>query len=236
MMTSRALCLLVVLVNLNRAGAQTSPEQLKAILDERIQPSVVAEFELRHYLLGRVPSLPTPTGAAQWASQADTIRRELLNDVIFHGWPREWVNMPPNFKDLGLIESSAGVRMHKLIYEIVPGFWSSAILYEPMSLGDKNPAILVLNGHGPQGKAIEYKQKLCINYALRGILTLSPEWFGYGELSQPENGHDFAAHLDLVGTSAIGLFYLAMRRGLDYLYNHPNVDRERLGVTGLSGG
>ena len=27
-----------------------------------------------------------------------------------------------------------------------------------------------------------------------------------------------------------------MRRGLDYLYNHPNVDRNRLGVTGLSGG
>jgi hypothetical protein len=32
------------------------------------------------------------------------------------------------------------------------------------------------------------------------------------------------------------LFYLAMRRGLDYLDNHPNADRERLGVTGLSGG
>jgi len=27
-----------------------------------------------------------------------------------------------------------------------------------------------------------------------------------------------------------------MRRGLDYLYDHPNVDRARLGVTGLSGG
>src|SRR5207249_712125 len=36
--------------------------------------------------------------------------------------------------------------------------------------------------------------------------------------------------------NGVGLFYLAMRKGLDYLYNHPNADRERLGVTGLSGG
>ena len=33
-----------------------------------------------------------------------------------------------------------------------------------------------------------------------------------------------------------GLFYLAMRRGLDYLYDHPDVHRSRLAVTGLSGG
>jgi hypothetical protein len=39
-----------------------------------------------------------------------------------------------------------------------------------------------------------------------------------------------------VGANELGLFFLEMRRGLDYLYDHPNVDRNRLGVTGLSGG
>jgi dienelactone hydrolase len=99
------------------------------------------------------------------------------------------------------------------------------------------PAILNVNGHvGPLGKAIEYKQKRCINYAKRGILALSLEWLAFGELTAPENDHAFAAHLDLVGMNGVGLFYLAMRRGLDYLYEHPNTDRSRLGVTGLSGG
>ena len=36
--------------------------------------------------------------------------------------------------------------------------------------------------------------------------------------------------------NAAGLFYLAMRKGLDYLYDNPNVDRSRIAVTGLSGG
>jgi len=42
--------------------------------------------------------------------------------------------------------------------------------------------------------------------------------------------------MDLTGTTGVGLFYLAMRKGLDYLAAHPNVDPKRLGVTGLSGG
>ena len=38
------------------------------------------------------------------------------------------------------------------------------------------------------------------------------------------------------GACAIELFYLAMRKGVDYLYQHHSVDPHRIGVTGLSGG
>ncbi len=94
-----------------------------------------------------------------------------------------------------------------------------------------------MNGHvGPPGKSIEYKQKRCINFARHGILALNLEWFSYGELAGAENSHWFGSHLDLVGTNGVGLFYLAMRKGLDFLDRHPDVDRSRLGVTGLSGG
>jgi len=141
------------------------------------------------------------------------------------------VEAPPKFEDLGIIESGKGYRIRKLRYEIVPGFQSTAILYEPENLSGKIPAILNPNGHELQlGKAAEYKQKRCINFAKRGILALSLEWLYCGELNVPENKHEFAAHLDLVGANGVGLFYLAMRKGLDYLYQHANVDRARLGV------
>jgi len=131
--------------------------------------------------------------------------------------------------------------MRKLRYEVVPGFYSAAILYEPTTLHGKVPAILNVNGHEySMGKAVEYEQKICINFAKRGIIALSLEWLECGELFDPRNKQDdrhwVAGYLDLVGTSAIGLFYLEMRRGLDYLYENPKVDRDRIGMTGLSGG
>ncbi len=228
---------LVILLTVSQANSQSSPEQVQPILNQGVQSPEVAAHLLRQYVLRHVPTLPNPRSGEQWASEATRIRRHLLDDVVFHGWPREWVNSSPRFEDMGVMESGKGYRMRKLRYEIVPGFESTAILYEPEDLTGKVPGILNLNGHvGPEGKAVEYKQKRCINFAKRGMLALNLEWLNMGELAQTENEHDYAAHLDLVGMNGVGLFYLAMRRGLDYLCDHPNVDRQRLAVTGLSGG
>jgi dienelactone hydrolase len=223
------------------ASAQSNPEQITRILQNRIQNPGEVEFQLREYLMERVAKLPLPATAEQWTAESERLRKHLLEDVVFHGWPPEWVNAPPKFVDLGTVQSGQGYRIRKLRYEIVPGFQSTAVLYEPEQLQGKVPAILNVTGHEyAMGKAAEYEQKRCINFAKRGILALSLEWMGGEELSQPgmegDNAHWIAANLDLVGANAVGLFYLAMRRGLDYLYEHPNADRARLGMTGLSGG
>jgi dienelactone hydrolase len=217
--------------------AQTTPTQLKPILEQRIQTPEATFVELRDYLAARIPRLPHPASAAAWTEEARSLRRRLLNDVVFRGWPREWVEAPLRVEERGTVQSGKGYRIRKLRYEIVPGFWSSAALYEPERVAGKAPAVLNLYGHvGPAGKAVEYEQKRCINQALQGMYSLSLEWFAYGELSQPGNEHWFGADLELVGVNPVGLFYLAMRKGLDYLYTHPAVDHTRLGVTGLSGG
>lgn len=219
------------------AVAQSDAQQLDSTLGEVILPSETALFQLREYILNRVAKAPSPATADQWTVEAKRLREHLLNDIAFHGWPKEWVDSRPKFEDLGVFAREKGYRMRKLRYEIVPGFQSTAILYEPENMQGKIPAILNVNGHvGAVGKAVEYKQKRCITFAKNGILALNLEWLGMGELSQKENQHWFGAHMDLVGTHELGLFILAMRRGLDYLYEHPNVDRNRLGMTGLSGG
>jgi dienelactone hydrolase len=196
----------------------------------------VTAYQLQSYLAKRIPTLSLPRSPEEWTSEEAGIRHHVLEDIAFHGWPREWIDSPPRFQEIGVIESDKGYRLRKLRYEIVPGFESTAILYEPQRINGKAPAILNVIGHEVAGNAAEYEQKRCINFAKRGILALSLSWVGFGELAQPENGHDYAAHLDLVGANALGFFYLTMRRGLDYLASLPQVDSHRLGMTGLSGG
>jgi len=228
---------LAVLTVAGAVFAQSTPETLDSILGGLNLSPAVSAFQVRQYILSRTASPPSPQSSEAWTAEARRIRQHTLRDVAFHGWPADWVNSPPKFEEVGVIETGDGYKLRKLRYEIVPGFYSVAILYEPDHLQGKVPAILNVNGHEPLlGKAAEYKQKRCINYAKRGILALNIEWLWCGELHRPENSHFNGAHLDLVGSNALGLFYLEMRRGLDYLYNHPNVDRNRLAMTGLSGG
>jgi hypothetical protein len=219
------------------ANAQSSPEQVKEILNHHIQDPVLVEFQLKQYLMGRVPPLPMPRTSGEWTAAADRIRSDVLTQIVFHGWPKEWVEAPPRFEDLGPLPSGGSYRMRRLRFEIVPGFWSTAILYAPVNLQGTVPAVLDVSGHFPAlGKATDFKQKRDINYAFRGMLALNLEWLNMGELHVDGNDHGFGGHLELVGASAEGLFYLAMRKGLDYLWEHPNVDHSRIGMTGLSGG
>ncbi|MBI2680916.1 MAG: hypothetical protein HYX25_07925 [Candidatus Solibacter usitatus] len=229
----------VLLAMLAAAGAlaQTSPQQVKPMLEQPIATPDVVAYQLRHYLRGRIARPAAPATREQWTAEALRIRKRLLDDVVFHGWPRAWVDAPPKFENVGPAPGGPGYRAYKLRYEIVPGFYGAAIVYEPEKIQGRAPAIVNVNGHvGHVGKAIEYKQKRCINQARQGIISLNLEWFSYGELDTKENEHWFGAHLDLVGVNEVGLFYLAMRKGLDYLYSRPDVDLSRIGVTGLSGG
>jgi len=217
--------------------AQSAPADLQAVFGEEILAPSAALLQMKSFILSRIASPPGATSRAQWTEESQRLRRHLLQDVVFHGWPPEWVNSSSKFEDVGVIETHQGYRLRKLRYEVVPGLQSVAILYEPEKLEGKAPAILNVHGHvGPTGKAVEYKQKRCINFAKHGILALNVEWFAFGELQAEGNQHWYGAHLDLVGANALGIFLLEMRRGLDYLYDHPSVDRNRIGVTGLSGG
>jgi len=225
---------LFMLSGMGSVYAQATHRLVDPLLHQSLQSSPVVVDELRHFMLQKVPSLASPSSAKQWNTEAERIRAHELS-VLYHGWPKQWIEAPPKFEKVGTIDRP-GYRIVKLRYEIVPGFYSTALLYEPEHISGRLPAILNVNGHGPGGKAVEHKQKRCINQARHGIISLNLEWLGFGELQSPENGHNAIELLDLAGSNGVGLFYLAMRRGIDYLYESPEVDRSRIGVTGLSGG
>src|SRR3984957_19995708 len=218
------------------AGFAQDPKPVASALQATVQTPEVTYFQLQSYLMKRIVTPHAPARPEQWNASGQKLRKHILEDIIYHGWPQSWVQAPPHFEQIAVIETGKGYRLRKLRYEIVPGFTSTAILYEPEVMQGKVPAILNVIGHEPDGNAVEYEQKRCINFARRGILALSLSWIGFGEMAQPGNAHDYTAQLDLVGTSAVGFFYLSMRRGLDLLAALPQADPARLGVTGLSGG
>jgi hypothetical protein len=214
----------------------TSLPSVERALQTTVQSSSISTYQMQQFLMARIPPLPHPADAQAWKVEAERLRNHTLNDVAYHGWPRDWVVSPPHFEQVGVIETRHGYRIRKLRYEIVPGFESTALLYEPTTVSGPVPAILNVLGHEPVGTAVEYEQKRCINFAKRGIVALNLQWPAFGELSQVGNWHDYAAQLNLVGSNALGFFYLAMRHGLDYLATLPRVDVQRIGMTGLSGG
>ena len=232
--------LLLLLASSALLWPQSKSAQLRLLLEPPLTTAEQAANEIRQYFFTRIPQLPAQPTAASWTAEQKRIREKVLREVVYNGWPEEWVKAPLKVEERGVIEGK-GYRIRKLRYEIVPGFWGSALLYEPekpaVNAQGKAPGIVNVNGHvGPIGKAVDYKQKRCVQYARMGIYALNVEWLLYGELAGEGNTHYNGAHLDLVGMNGLGIFYLNMRKGIDILWEHAKVDRGRIGVTGLSGG
>ena len=234
--TRLALLLVVLIAKAGFAKAQATPNTVAPLLEEPVLSRAVAAYQIQKFLMKDIPKPVVPATAAQWNVEKQRLKKHLLNDIAYHGWPPEWIEGAPRFELTGVIATNHGYRVRKYRYEILPGFLSTAILYEPEQVSGRTPAILNLTGHESLGNLTEYEQKRCITFAKHGILALSLGWPGLGELGQPENDHDFAGHLDLVGSNSLGFFYLVVRRGLDFLATLPNADPARIGVTGLSGG
>jgi len=232
----RAVLLSVLMAAGDFTNAQAIHDAVAPLLEKEVQPKAVTAYQLQRYLMKNIPKPVVPATTERWNEEVQKLRKHILQDVVFHGWPQEWIDSSLRFEQTEVIETSHRYRLRKYRYEIVPGFASTAILYEPAQLDGRVPAILNLTGHEPLGNLTEYEQKRCINFAKRGILALSLGWPGLGELGQQENNHDFAGQLDLVGSNSLGFFYLIIRRGLDFLATLPNTDPMRIGVTGLSGG
>ena len=190
---------------------------------------------LKTFLLTEMPAFTAPVDPAAWSLRAAELRKKALAEVYLRGWPAAVTQAFPRIVWGEVLTPDPAYRIRKLRYEVVRGYWIPALLYEPCDLRGKLPVVLNPNGHHPGGKAVIYKQIRCANLARRGVIALSTEFIGMGELSG-DILHNNLAMLDLTGQAGVGLFYLALQKALDLLLDHPNADHQRVGVTGLSGG
>ncbi len=210
---------------------------VKSALEKPILDTDTAWQEVADYTEARVPLMPKVRSAAQWEKEANRLRQDVFDRVIFRdATSQAWRDAKVGVDWQDTIEGGEGYRIKKVRYEALPGLWIPALLYEPTQLTGKVPVMLAVNGHDGLGKAADYKQIRCINMAKRGMLVLNVEWVGMGQLRTEGFVHYRMNQLDLTGVSGIAVHFLAQKRGLDLLLSHPHADSSRVAVAGLSGG
>jgi hypothetical protein len=215
--------------------ATAQPLSLENALATPILSANQPLIEVQVYTASRVKSMPLVSSAQQWTQAKEVLRQRVLRDVVLRGEGRKWAEAKTRVEWLDVLPGK-GYRIKRLRYEVIPGLWIPALLYEPQKLGGKVPVILNTNGHEGTGVANDYIQIRCINEAKKGALALNFEWLGMGQLKTDGFNHYRSNQLDLVGTNGVVLHYLSQKRGLDILLAHPNADPSRVAVTGLSGG
>lgn len=226
--------LMVVLAGAVLVSAQTA-DVLKKAVERPLLDANQALVEAQVYLASRVPLLPTIANAVEWDRYAARLRARVLDEVMFRGRAREWRSAERKVEWTGTL-AGTGHRVKKFRFEVVPGFWTSGVLYEPETVSGKVPVVMNVNGHEGTGIATPYIQQRCMNLARRGMLAVNVEWIGMGQLKVDDNLHYRLAQIDLTGTSGLAVFYLMMERTLDIVLGHANADASRVAVTGLSGG
>jgi hypothetical protein len=126
----------------------------------------------------------------------------------------------------------------KVYFESLPGFFVTGNLYRPIGAGPF-PAILSPHGHWPWGRlentSVVSGPGRAINFARQGFVVFTYDMIGYNDSRQLT--HEFGGRRErLWGLSLSGLQLWNSVRSVDFLESLPEVDRDRIGCTGESGG
>jgi cephalosporin-C deacetylase-like acetyl esterase len=178
---------------------------------------------------------PPPATREEWNRQKAKLRANLL--AAWGGFPADACRLDSqNHGEL----SRDGYRVEKITFQTRPGVRMTANLYLPDKKG-KLPAILMVHGHWRGAKQDPVVQSRCIGAAKLGYVVLCVDAFGAGERGigtklGEYHGEMTAATLLPIGLPLSGLQVYENTRAVDYLCTRPEVDQDRIGITGASGG
>lgn len=157
-----------------------------------------------------------------------------------------------------------GYDVENVVFESLPDFHVTANVYVPREARDERtdessgeredgnrafPGVLFFCGHSDLGKGAAVYQQVCIDLVRNGFVVLAIDPLGQGERHQfydPETGelprrntteHTFLnQQCTFAGANVARYMVWDGIRALDYLERRPDVDSDRIGVTGNSGG
>ncbi len=185
--------------------------------------------EVSHGALAGIDTL------ADWEQARPRRYEQYLEMMSLIDVPVDGPRPPLNVKIVGTIRKS-GYRIEKLQYESLPGLYVPANLYIPDNITDPVPAVLYVCGHSRTQK-VSY-QPYPRKFAQLGFVCLIIETIQWGEVLGDHWGCYARGwfHWYSRGYCPGGVELWNAMRGLDLLCARPEVDKNKLGVTGISGG
>lgn len=140
-----------------------------------------------------------------------------------------------------------GYNIEKVVMQSAPGRYVTAHLYLPANMKGRVPACIEMCGHGLSGKG--RGSLLAELMAANGIAVMVVDPIGQGERQQAidADGHNLTRGVTtehtllapaymLLGTNLAAQEYFDNSRAIDYLQTRADIDPDRIGCYGFSGG
>lgn len=209
---------------------------------EEVPPVDRRATELRH--LDLPYTFEAPQTREEWAARADYLRKHILCSAGL--WP-EPPKGPLDAHVFGRLDRGDHT-VEKVYFESLPGFYVTGNLYRPKKNSGRSPGILNTHGHWDwgrleQGEGAAHPVR-AQSFAKLGFVTFSYDMVSYGDAVTFGESRGIAGHQSLGwgnreslwGLSLLGLQLWNSVRAVDFLLSLPDVDPNRIGITGESGG
>ncbi len=176
----------------------------------------------------------------EWTAKRPVYRRQLLEMLGLDPLPEK---TPLQATTTGTVEHEQ-FTVENLHYQSLPGLYVTANLYVPKGLSRPAPAVLYVCGHGAVKKdGVSYGCKVSYQhhgewFARNGYVCLTIDTLQLGEIEGIHHG-TYRYNMwwwNCRGYTPAGVEAWNCVRALDYLQTRPEVDPNRIGVTGRSGG
>ena len=174
-----------------------------------------------------------------WLARRTELREQVLNAAGLLPMPPR----PPLTPQVTDRRERAGYSVERVWFETAPGLVLGGNLYRPLGRsGPRYPAVLTPHGHMAHGRLhnddLFSPPGRSINFARQGYVVFSYDMLGYNDTGMGLEHRKFGtgAQPPLWGVSVFGLQTWNSLRALDFLLGLPDVDPQRVGITGESGG
>lgn len=172
----------------------------------------------------------------EWEAKRPVLKREFFDMLGL--WPLP-ERTPLNAKVTGKLERD-GYRVENVHFQSKPGLYVTGNLFLPAKVQGKLPAVLYVCGHSNKGRdgnktAFQHHGQW---FATHGYVCLIIDTLQLGEIAGIHHGtyRENRWWWHSAGYTPAGVECWNGTRAIDYLVSRPEVDADKLAVTGISGG